>query len=130
MIDSKEAEVKAQFEKAKLGLDKGYLGGVRGLEQTQHAKAEDLLGFSAIQKKFTDLKSDITNNFNAEKERVTSELATIKKENTEKIDKDQPKLNHFDILSDKIKKEVYEEGVKDYKGKIEDQSKSVIGPLQ
>jgi hypothetical protein len=130
VVDSKEAEVKAQFEKAKADLDKGYLGGVKALEQTQHSKAEDLLGYTAIQKKFTDLRTDVTNNFNAEKERVTSELSAIKKENTEKFDKEQPKLNYFETLGDKIKKEVYESGVKEYKDKIEAQSKTVLAPLQ
>jgi hypothetical protein len=67
IIDSKEAEVKVQYEKARADLDKGYLGGVKAFEQTNNAKTEDLLGYTAIQNKFTALKSDLNTNFNAEK---------------------------------------------------------------
>lgn len=106
IIDSKEAEVKAQYEKARSDLDKGYLGGVKAFEQTKHGKTEDLLGYTAIQNKFATLRSDLTTNFNAEKERVSGELDAIKKQTNAKVAGDQPKLEYLDTLSDKIKKEV------------------------
>lgn len=45
----------------------GYLGGVKAFEQTNNAKTEDLLGYTAIQNKFAALRTDLTTNFNAEK---------------------------------------------------------------
>jgi hypothetical protein len=63
VIDSKQAEVKAQVDKAKAEIDKYYLGGVKGLEQTKGAKTEDLLGYTSIQKQFETLKSDVTTQF-------------------------------------------------------------------
>jgi hypothetical protein len=36
----------------------------------------------------------------------------------------------MEMLSDKIKKEVYDSGVKEYKDKIEAHGKNILGPLQ
>ncbi len=110
--------MKAQYEKARADLDKGYLGGVKAFEQTKGAKTEDLLGYTAIKDKFAALKTDLTTSFNTEKNRISGELDAIKKENTDKLAGNQPKLDYFDMLGDKIKKEVYDSGVKEYKDQI------------
>jgi hypothetical protein len=61
---------------------------------------------------------------------VQKELDSIKKAQTDKISTTQPKLDFFDTLGDKLKAEVYEAGVKDYKDQIETQGKSILSPLQ
>jgi hypothetical protein len=39
------------------------LGGVAALEQTKHAKAEDLLGYSKIHNQFEDMKGQVSKKF-------------------------------------------------------------------
>lgn len=78
MIDSKEKEVKDHFEQVKAQVDKNYLGGVKALEQTKGAKIEDLLGYSDIKKKYSDLKDNVTKKFTEEEEKAKKELNDIK----------------------------------------------------
>lgn len=104
IIESKESEVKNHFEQAKEKVDKYYLGGVKGLEQTNNAKAEDILGFTAIQQQFKGLKDDVTLKFNQEKDNAQAQLLALEKQQTAKIATDQPQVPIFDQLSDKIKK--------------------------
>jgi hypothetical protein len=73
------------------------------LEQTQNAKVEDILGFTEIQKKFQNVKDDLNFKFKQEKEKAETDLAAIKKQTTDKISKDEPKVPLFDQLTDKLK---------------------------
>ncbi len=91
-IDLREKEVKGQFEDAKSQVDKHYLGGVAALEQTKHAKVEDLLGYSKIQNQFEDMKGQVSKKFGDQLSKAQKSLTDVKNQEIGKINQQAPKI--------------------------------------
>jgi hypothetical protein len=107
-------------------INQSYPGGISFLESSKQAKLEELLGYSAVNKQFGDIKEHLKSQFDKEEEKVNQEVANLKEGELKSVKESTPNLELFNQMTESAKQSIYNSGLNEYKGQIEAKTKEYL----
>lgn len=129
VIDSKHSELKNHFLQLTQDIDHSYPGGIGFLENSKQAKLDDLLGFTAVNKQFSDIKEHLNGQFTKEKQKVDQEVKELKEGEIKAVKEKTPNLQLFNQMTESAKQNIYSSGLSEYKSQIEAKAKEYLGGI-